>query len=304
MGLVRAADATGSLEKLSLAQVTTTSDGQSIRMIRNLTVSEQLIEATYAVGDIVANFFKGAKLLLQDVNKFEQCCAKFDRIFTMIDTVKNTNYFSKLKVSLGAAGGCLNLAQLAGTVDYFINNRFKQEWWPLIAGNVSIAVVNVGWAMMWLQEMSLFTLSKAAEVVGNVKVFSFMPKLVESVPCFRASIAMQNIAKSMGELRIFSCITKISIGTFVSSALAIGYGFFAIDAFHRLFVTACNHEQTTHAALDASHYVAEVLYGVLALSCTNVIVLGVAAGVAFSLGLSAFMYKIVREKELKATALN
>lgn len=267
------------------------------------TVRDHFVACAYAVGNVITNFFKSLRAILQDVNMFEQCASKSHRVFSLIGKVAETDCFVKLQGALCTVAGCFNLAQIANTIDYFINGRFKKDCKAVILGHIAFGVVTVSCALAWLAEMSVLSLSKAANTIGDLRIFSFVPKVVKNIPGLCDSVPFQKFAKSVGELRIFSCITKISIGVVISASVAIAYGFFAIEAFTRYFEAGANDVQKTSAALDATRYVFEVGYGVLGLCTTNVITLGVAAGVVLTMGITAFVYKVLRENELEAAVI-
>lgn len=284
-----------------LQKLEVVSNGHKMQVIGDReTASKHFVACAHAVGNIIANFFKSLKAVIQDVNMFEQCASKLHRVFSLIGKIANTNCFVKLQGSLSTVAGCFNLAQIANSIDYVINGKFKKDCKAHVLGNIAFGVVTVTCALAWLEEMSVLSLSKAASAIGDLRVFSFVPKVVKNIPGLCDSVPFQKFANSLGELRLFSCITKISVGIVISASLAIAYGFFAIDAFTRYFAAGANDVQKTSAALDATRYVFEVGYGVLGLCTTNVITLGVAAGVVLTMGITSFVYKVLRENELNA----
>ncbi len=265
-------------------------------------ISNKLQQVIGGVNNAVVFLFSSIKFINNDVNKFEQCCTKLGSyVIVMIEQLSNApNYFSKLKRVLGATADNLNLVMLIGSIDYFFNARFQGQDKLTIAAMTTLAVVNVGGALMWLQQMGFCTLSTIAAAIGEVRVFSFVPAIVSNIPFLSNYTSLQAFAVRLGEARIFSCITSISIGTFVSKTLMLCYGFLAVEAFTRLFTQGETTVYKTAAGLDAIHYVAEVVFGGLVLSsAVGTIGLGITGGGCLFLTLTAFIYNITHSEELK-----
>lgn len=212
---------------------------------------------------------------------------------------KSPGGFDKLSELLRRNVAIIDCVQVAGDIDYFVNGRFHQDTKAIVAARVSMMVANVGGALLWLESMAFFSLSKAAAAVGEVKVFGFVPKVISSVPGLRDLTTLQNLAKGFGEVRVFSVVAKISPLFITLRALDFMYAFFAFDAAQRL-ANADNIHKRTSAGLDLSSYLAELAISAMVFAgVTNIVGLGVVGGVCITLTLSSFIYRITHEKQLK-----
>jgi len=287
-------------------ETTKSSNGSKISVWcrQGLVSAENGVKATgNAIENFVQGFFRAMTELTADTNALAAFFRKLDKhVLVMMEQLgKTPEFFNKFRENIRATVGFIDFVQVAVDVDYFANAKFKEDNKLSIAGRISIAVADVGGALLWLQEMSFFNLSKAATSIGNIQVFSFVPKVVSVIPVIRDVAALQRVAATVGQVRIFSAITKISLGFVAERALTLGYVFFAAESFQRL-MSPGNHFQKTHAALDLASYISELaLDALLTVGVTNIIGLGVMGTVCLSLALSSFLYKVFNEKEIKQT---
>lgn len=194
----------------------------------------------------------------------------------------------------------VDFVQIASDIHFFFFSKGASKANGLtFTGRVAFLAANVGGALLWMQDMSFFVLKNTAAKLGEVRVFSFIPKAISSIPVVREFKALQTVAKAMGELRVFSLLNKLSLLSLVLRALDIGYACFAIDAGIRLWNSE-NQMKSVSAALDLSHYLSELfLSTMLVAGVTNVVTLGVAGTACIAFAASSYLYRAEYKNELK-----
>lgn len=204
----------------------------------------------------------------------------------------------------------IDFTQMASDIYYFGCGKFREQRNErgeivkqkdpdlVVAAKVSLSLANTGGNLLWLQEMGFLSLSKAAATIGEVRLFSAVPKIVSSLPVLRDMPALQNVAKSIGEFKAFGFINHVSCLPLVLRGLDLGHALLAIDASNRLAM-AINDAQMISASLDLSTYLSElVLSAMVFVGVTNVISLGIAGMACITLVASSFLYRISHEKEI------
>lgn len=205
----------------------------------------------------------------------------------------------------------IDFVQLASEINYFAGCKFKERKNAqgevvkqrdnnvVISGRAAFLTANTGGALLWLEEMSFFSLSQIGKAIGEARVFSFVPKVISSIPVLRDLPGLQNVAKTIGEFRAFSFVKHFSCLSITLRALDLGYALFAIDSSRRLF-NASNKIQTISAGIDLSSYLAELTLSALVFAgVTNIIGLGVAGATCITLAAASFLYRVTHEKEMK-----
>lgn len=199
---------------------------------------------------------------------------------------------SKLRAVSGSAVGYIDALQVATDVDYFCKGNLKKDDNLKAASRVSLFIANAGWTLMWLEEMSFFSLSKAAAALGEVKLFSLVPKAVACIPLVRNVSGLQRLASAVGEIRVFGIFNKLSMNFIAGRALTLFYTFSAVDAIRTLAKADGSKHAKTQAGLDLSNYVSELaLDAMLTVGVTNVIGLGAIGAVCMATAVSSFAYK-------------
>lgn len=284
--------------------------GRSVTSVKN-----HLDAAAHGVISLSQNIIGGISDLSVHTNSVAGVFRKLQRhTFYMIENLRETpGYFKKLIGITTHYVAVVDIMQLAGDVDYVVNKGWKEkisvdgkEYKPAdsaatVAGRASLVVVDIGANLLWYEEMGFYSLKNAAAAIGNTRIFSYLPKVVSSIPGVRNVAVIQNAAKTIGELRVLSFVTKISPLFVTLRAVDLMYAFFAIDAAQNL-VKGDTATKKTSAALYLSSYLAELtISAALLAGVTNVIALGTMGAVCISLALAAFFYKHSHEAELKPT---
>jgi hypothetical protein len=274
----------------------TSCGGRCVRFV------EKAVNCTlHGITALVQKVFYGLSALAGDSNALAAFFRKLDKhVLRMMEHVGNLpGYFNRFGAAIRSAVAVIDFAQVAADIDYFINGKFKQDNKINIAGRVAACVADVGGALLWLEEMSFYSLSKAAAAIGNVRIFSFVPKVVSIIPGVRNCTRLQSVAATVGNLRVFSFITKISLGFVAERALTLAYAFFAIESFKRLIEPGTG-IQKVQASLDLASYSAELaLDALLTVGVASTVVLGIAGATCLTLALASFLHKVSHEKELK-----
>lgn len=205
----------------------------------------------------------------------------------------------------------IDLAQLCADIHYMVAGRMKdvinaegeavkvKDTGIMQAGKTAALAANTGGALLWFNEMGLVSLSKAAETIGQVRLFSAVPSLVASIPGVKDFPKLGKIANAIGELRVFSFLKHTSCLFVTLRALDIMYACFAVDAAQR-FMNAENRIKAISAGLDLSSYLAELtLSAIILAGVTNVVGLGVVGATCIGLTASSFLYRTMHDKEIK-----
>jgi hypothetical protein len=206
----------------------------------------------------------------------------------------------------------IDLAQLAADIHYAVSGRFKEVYNAkedkfekekdnalMVTGKLAALAANTGGALLWFNEMGLVSLSKAAEVIGETRIFSAVPSILSSIPALKDFPKLHTVAKAIGEFRVFSFIKHTSCLFVTLRALDLMYTCFAVDAGNRL-LNADSRIKAISAGLDLSSYLAELtLSAMLLAGVTNVVGLGVFGTACIVLAASSHIYRAANEKEVK-----
>lgn len=261
----------------------------------------------------IQKVFSSVNLLTSDAPALAGVFRKLDqhvlRFFEHLgDSKGKLGQFSKF---LGRNVAFIDFFQLVGDVNYFAAGRFKEKRNELgeiekprdknivIAGKLGFFAADFGGALLWLQEMSFISLSKAAVAIGEVRVFSFVPKAISSIPLLRDVSGLQRVANAVGEFRAFSFVKNLSCLSLTLRALDLAYALFAVEAGQRL-LNAENKNQAISAGLDLSSYLAELtLNAIVFAGVTNVIGLGIVGVTCITFAVASFLYRVTHEKEIR-----
>lgn len=218
---------------------------------------------------------------------------------------------SKFSTFIGHQVAFIDFVQLASDINYFVCGKFREEkdsngeivkprdHGIVVGGRVAFFTAGIGGALLWLQDISFISLSKAAAAIGEARIFSFVPSVISSVPILRDLPKLQNFAKAVGEFRVFSFIKNFRCLSVTLRALDLGYTLFAVEATRRL-ITASNQAQAISAGIDLSSYLSELVLSALVFAgVTNVVGLGVVGATCIALTVSSFLYRITHNNEIK-----
>lgn len=198
----------------------------------------------------------------------------------------------KLKNAAGSFVGCVDTLQVVGGVDYFCSKKYNADSDVKVASRISIFVADVAGALLWFQEMSFINLSKAAAALGNIRLFSFVPKVVASVPLVRDVSSLQRVSAFVGEVRVFGAINQLSMCVIARRAQTLFYAFSAVDTIHTISKAGSSSERKIQAGLDLSYWISELaLDALLTAGMTNVVGLGVVGAVCITTNVARFAYK-------------
>ncbi|HEV8051751.1 MAG TPA: hypothetical protein VGP47_04590 [Parachlamydiaceae bacterium] len=208
----------------------------------------------------------------------------------------------------------IDFVQVIADVEYFVRGKFKasvnekgeikpRDTNAVIGGKFSFMVADMCGALLWLNEMSFISLSKAATAIGEARVFNVVPKIISSIPVLRDMSGLQKVAKAVGEFRLFSFVKNTSMLFVTLRAIDLGYALFAIDAGRRL-LNASNDIQKISASLDLSSYLAELtLSAIMLAGVTNVVGLGIVGITCVTLAVTSALYRAKHEDQIKPKSL-
>lgn len=208
----------------------------------------------------------------------------------------------------------IDFVQLGADIHYFATGRLKEtinangevekekDNYIMMSGKLSAFAANIGGSLLWFSEMGFLSLSKAAETIGEVRLFSVVPTIISSVPALKDYSGLQKIANTIGEFRVFGFLKHTHCAFVTLRALDLMNAFFAIDAGRRL-LSAESKIKAISAGLDLSSYLAELtLSAIILAGVTNVVSLGVLGASCITLAVSSFIYRTAYEKEVKLKA--
>lgn len=268
------------------------------------------------VVDITETVFVKIGNLFLLTNETAAVCRKLQKYtLNMIAHITNTHgKYDRLLDIFRRYVAFVDFVQFAGDVDYFVNKGWKASYREnsdhsidykpadsktLICSRIAMAIADVTGAFLWLESMAFINLSKAAAAVANVRIFSYVPQVVASIPVLCEISALEKAANALGNLRVFSFATKISPLSLCLRSLDLMYAFFALDAAQRVV----NAETRTHrisAGFDLSSYLADLtLSAVIGFGVTNVFALGLMGASCIALALNAHFYRESHGRELK-----
>jgi hypothetical protein len=219
--------------------------------------------------------------------------------------------FGKMAGTMKKAVAFVDFVQLAGDVNYVVNQKYKEQTDEkgcvtkladsnaMMAAHAAMATADAGGALLWMQELGFLNLSKTAQALGEVKLFSFVPKAVASVSALHNIEIIDRAAQAIGNFKVFGHLAKLSCLTVTLRALDLMYAFFALDAAQRI-IKAPSTTHRTSASLDLSSYISELVLSALLLAgVTNIVGLGIAGTTCIVTALTSFAYRVSHQAELK-----
>jgi hypothetical protein len=202
-----------------------------------------------------------------------------------------TGCFSKLRAASHHFVGAVDAVQAADDLKYFYEGEYKEDSTLNVGRHTAIFAANVGGTLLWLEEMSFISLSRAAKAIGEVRLFSFVPKVIASIPLTKHVPGLQHAAASLGKVRLFSGFNRLSMGLFAGSALTLYYLFSALESLKRIIKDGAASDKT-QARLDLSYYASELtLNAMLIAGLGSVGGFGVLGATCIATGLASFAHK-------------
>lgn len=254
-----------------------------------------------AVCSVVQNFFWGSSVLVADSFMIATIGRKLgNQVLNLCEYIHGVpGSLQDFARMIRHCVAVIDFVQIAHDINYFMFSKEVSKADGLtISAKLSFFAANVGGVLLWMQDMSFCILKNTAAKLGEVRLFSFVPKVVSSIPVIREFKTLQTVAKAMGELRVFSFLQKLSLLPIVLRALDIGYACLAVDAAIKLG-KADSYVKTIASSLDLSAYLSELfLNAIIFAGVTNVVALGVAGTACIAFAASSYLYKAGHEKEL------
>lgn len=282
--------------------------GRTVHVLSD--IGSQALSGAYSV---VGHIFYAGTAVSIDTNALASVFRKVDGfILNAVEVIRNIpGYFNAYGQSLHQAIGVIDTLQVAGDVDYFYNKKYKGNSDLSFASHVALAVTNAGGAVLWLNELTFINLSKAASTIGEtrafsalaslkeVRLFSYVPKVVARIPGVSQLPRVQAAASVIGELRVFSPLFKITMNSFVLRSLTLTYALMAAESFQR-WMQPGNEAQMRQAGLDFGWFTSElVIDAAVTFGMTNVIGLGALATACAALAASTVIHRAYNAKALK-----
>lgn len=255
----------------------------------------------------------GISEVASDTNAVASFYRKLEKhVVNFIEVIAETpGKFTKMADCIRKAVSFIDFCQFAGDLNYFLRGGYKEarndkgelvkeaDNKVIIGARVAMAAADIGGTLLWFEEMGFYKLKNIAESIGGTRVFSFVPKVVASIPVVRDVSIFSRAANALGNLKLFGCITKASCLFVTLRALDLMYGLFAVDAAKRL-VNAPTSYHRISAGLDLTSCISELVISALIFAgVTNVIGLGIAGTVGITMAVSSFLYRNSHSEELK-----
>lgn len=209
-------------------------------------------------------------------------------------------FFDKLREGVKDMGGFMDVVLVAADANYFLKGSFVEDTKSYVAARLAMVVADVGGALLWFEEMGFFDLTKVAQSLGEVRLFKYVPAIVEHIPVIKNMEIAQHVAESLGEVKIFSVLTKISLEKVVNSSVCLVFGFLTLDAFLKMQDTSEAHKYLkTVLGIDSAYYAAELALTLAAfVGVTNVFGLGVLAASCVGLCVGKVVYSVIHKEQL------
>lgn len=268
-------------------------------------VSHECSQTVSKLTTLTQNMFLVGSSIVCDTNAMASIFRKLDRhVIKGIEHLAEVpGKLEKLTQSLKHAVGLIDFVQVFTDIDYFYNRKFEKDRIFACLSKISVTVADFGGAILWLEELSFMHLSSIAHSMAEIRVFSFVPKTVESASKLLglgSASVLSKIAVKIGEVRVFSFMTMTTMHFIATRALTLTYIFLAIDSVHRL-INPGTEVQKTQASLDLALYLAElILDALMTIGVTNLVVMGATGVGAIALVIASFSYKLFHLEELKA----
>lgn len=268
--------------------------------------------ALSAVRSAAGHVFTAASVITADSNALASVYRKFDCfIFKAIEVLKGTpGYFAAYAKSIHQGIGVIDTLQVATDVDYFYHKKYKEDSELGFASHVALAATNAGGAILWLNDLAFINLSRAANAIGQtrvfgavsqlkeVRIFAYVPKVVAWVPGISQLPRVQAAAAAVGELRVFSPLFKLTFGTVVLRALTLTYALMAAESYVRLTQPG-NSAQKTQAGIDLGYFTSElVIDAAVTFGVTSVLGLGALAAGCVALAATSVIHRFYKADEL------
>lgn len=259
-------------------------------------------ETTATVIGVVQGFFHLTGSLFNEASVTADMVRRVDRqILPAIEDIRKTpGAFDKMRANLGPMIGAIDAIQWANDLDYIANGRYHKDSNLRFTGRLAIMFANSAGTILWLREMGFNIFSNFSAALGEVRLFSFVPKVVDKIPKFRDIAAVQRVSQVIGDFRVFSILAKIPLVTLVTKAVTFGYACFAVNSFVKMInaKTTC---AMTQAFLDMAYFISEVALDVLiTIGALNSLVgLGIVGCSCLTFGLLSFIHKVNHKKELE-----
>lgn len=208
---------------------------------------------------------------------------------------KIPNCLSKFRAAADSFVGYVDTVQLVGDVHYFYNRKYKADNKLRVASHAALFVADAGGALMWFQEMSFIKLSQVAKALGEVRLFSFVPKVISSIPNVRNMPNLAQKAASLGNLRVFSFLNTLTVGLVAARALALYYLLSAANNLKTLVKEGTSFDKK-QARFDLFYNTSEfALNTLLIIGIANTVGLGVLGATCIATGLASFAHKTINK---------
>ncbi|MBA3815053.1 MAG: hypothetical protein H0X29_00725 [Parachlamydiaceae bacterium] len=214
------------------------------------------------------------------------------QVINAIDQVKKMPaYLFRFRGASESFTRCVDAVEFIKDIQYFYDKEYRNDNKLQVTSHIAISVANVGGTLLRMQEMGFIKLGQAAKAIGEVRLFSFVPKVIASIPLVRDIQSLERAAASLGKIQVFSGLSRLSLGLIAGRALML---FYVVSALNSLQTIANNGSSSdkTQAGLDLSYYLSELTLNVLlTMGVASVAGLGVLGATSIATGLASFAYK-------------
>lgn len=266
------------------------------------TVKEDCKKGLHKIRDSIQVVFKHVGNVTEDPNTLSTINKRLQLgTLPLIERLADTpGRFNKLNKGLGLSRDAIDALQWIDDAVYFATRKYKKDPKLQVSGRISLFATNTFGTIAALADMGAFYLGGLAKAIGDLRIFSFLPKLVSSIPAFRNMEGLQRVAKAIGEVRVFSFVTKISLGRFALGLLTIATAFFTANSANKLIHAKTPLHKRVAALETSSNFVTTAFNAIVVAGVANVFALGVIGTLSLILVLADFTYKAIHKKKLEA----
>lgn len=248
---------------------------------------------TEKVGQCAFKVSSTLNLLFSDPNATAPSLKKLTRnVLPWIEYSRNLpDHYIKLKVVLESAFSLITALQITADVDYFANGKYKQNSHLTVAGRIARSIAHLGEGMMWLGHLGLINLVSTAVKIQDLRIFSCAPRFLACFPRLRDSRFLQDLAQSLGSIRVFNFIAKIRLISAIEAAWALFYACSSLESLYKL-IQPENHKRQRYVGIELAKNSAEFTLACLLVGgVVNIPCIGAMGCLCIGLEISRLIYK-------------
>lgn len=244
-------------------------------------------------GEVAQKTLKVADRIVSDPNALASICRRVNfQVIEALDHLKKIpGYLGKFRMACGSFVGVVDAIQVIDDIKWLCTKQYKNDSDLKLASRMAVCVANVTETLSWLQNLSFIHLSRTAAALGEVRLFSFVPKVVAKIPLVRTIPIVMRSATWIGNAKVFSCLGRLSLGAIGGRAIMLYYMLSIADNIKTISKAETAFDKT-QAALDISYCLSELtLTALLTLGIASVAGIGILGATSVVTGIASFAHK-------------